>query len=109
MRNRVDYLSAALPEQFGGAAHGLTPVQAFVVAYSVVADDLLIDSTPNLRKRMKALQERIARGQGHYPSPDGRFAYGVNGYLYLTPLDLTFDEQTVNDVLSRVGERSARR
>lgn len=110
VRSRIDFLRAALPEQFGAVAQGLTPVQAFVITYSVVADDLLADSTPNLRKRMKALQERIARnGQGHYPSPDGHFAYGVNGYLYSTPLDLVLDEQTLNDLLNRIEERSARR
>jgi hypothetical protein len=105
----IGFLSAALPEQFGAAAQGLTPVQALLITYSVIADDPLMDSTPNLKKRMKALQERIERGEGHYPSPDGHFAYGVNGYLYSTPLDLTLDEQTVNDILSRVEERSASR
>lgn len=107
---RIDFLSAALPEQFGAAARGLTPLQAFVVTYSAVADDPLADSASTLKKRMKALQERIAgNGQGHYPSPEGRFAYGINGYLYSTPLDLTLDEQTVNDLLNRVEERSVER
>lgn len=110
VRSRVDFLSAALPEQFGAAPRSLTPVQALLITYSVVADDPLADSTPNLKKRMKALQERTARReQGHYPSPEGHFAFGVNGYLYSTPLNLTFDEQTVSDLLNRVEERSGSR
>jgi len=37
-----------------------------------------------------------------FPSPEGHRAYGVNGYDFSSPLDLFFDEQTVNRFLDRV-------
>ncbi|HWW75525.1 MAG TPA: hypothetical protein VNZ44_09015 [Pyrinomonadaceae bacterium] len=41
-----------------------------------------------------------------YPSPDGHHSYGVNGYLFSSPLDLFFDEQTVNRLLDGFEKRA---
>jgi hypothetical protein len=117
VQGRVKILSEAVPEQFAGiwdvsndrpGSVGVTPLRAILVTYSVAGDDALYDSESNLRLRMRTTQEGIASVTGgNYPSPDGHFAYGANGYLYSTPLDLVFDEQTVNRLLALIEERSA--
>lgn len=85
----------------------LTPAQALLVAYSVISDDNLLDSEANLRASMKDVEKFRAKRSGQYPSCNGHFAYGANGYLYASPLDLFFNEQTVNRLLQLVEERSA--
>lgn len=108
IQDRIKFLSEALPEQFGAASNGLTPMQSVLIAYSVVSDDVLADSEINLPKRMKSIQEGISKATGQsYASPDGHFAYGVNGYIFSTPLDLVFDDQTMNVLLDHIQERSA--
>jgi hypothetical protein len=37
-----------------------------------------------------------------FPSPEGHRAYGVNGYIFSSPLDLFFNEQAVNRLLDRI-------
>lgn len=110
-------LSEAVPEQFGGAWNvandtegrlGVTPLQAMLITYSIASQDFLGDSEENLNKRMHGIQEGLTRSSGqNYPSPDGHTAYGVNGYLTSSPLDIVFDEQTVNSLLNRIEERIA--
>lgn len=104
---RVTSLSDAIPENFGPA--GLTPIQAVLITYSVASDDPLMDSAINLHKRMRAIQLGFTRITGQaYASPDGHFAYGPNGYVFSTPIDLVLDDQTVNLLLNHIEERSAR-
>lgn len=82
---------------------GLTPLQAFLFAYSLVSNDALDYSQANLRKYMEADQKDKTKTFGQpYPSPEGHRAYGVNGYRFSSPLDLFFDEPTVNRLLDRV-------
>ena len=100
-------LSEAVPEQFGSAATDLTPLQAVLTAYSIVSEDRLAYSSTNLQKRMEGLQDLITKTTGkRYPSPNGYLAYGPNGYLVSTPLDMVFDERTVNLLLDHIAERS---
>ena len=100
-------LSEAVPEQFGSTSTGLTPLQAVLISYSIVSEDRLAYSSLNLQKRMEFLQAAITKTIGQpYPSPDGRLAYGPNGYIVSTPLDIVFDEQTVNILLNHIAERS---
>jgi len=107
IQNRIKLFAEAAPEQFGTAANGLTPLQALLLTYSVASDDLLYDSTSNLKKSMKARQDKIMKDTGEsYPSPAGHLAYGTNGYIFSTPLDLVLDEQTTDALLSRIAERS---
>ena len=108
-------MAEAVPEQYGNlwdvaadtesAANdaGFTPLQAFLAAYSLVSDDRLDYSQANLRRHMELSQQDWTRRLGRpYPSPEGRRAYGVNGYVFSSPLDIFFDEQTVNRLLDRV-------
>jgi hypothetical protein len=108
-RNRLETFSNAVPEQWGNVSQGgITPLQAFLTAYSVVSDDYLWYSESELRGMMKSIEKILTSKYGHYPSPDGRFAYGANGYIYATPLDLVFDKRTPDRLLDRVEERSAK-
>lgn len=110
VESRVQILSEALPESFGNTwdaeaaeAGGMTPLQALLVAYSVVSDDYLCDSEASLAQRMKAVERSLSRSLGEpYPGPEGHRAYGVNGYLFSAPLDIVLDEQAVGRLLDRV-------
>jgi hypothetical protein len=115
VRGKAENLAEAVPEQFGNlwdAANGaersdptagFTPLQAFLFAYSLVSDDGLDYGQANLRKSMEAKQKYWAKELGRpFPSPDGWRAYGVNGYLFSSPLDLFFDEQNINRLLDRI-------
>jgi hypothetical protein len=114
---RASVLSEAVPEKFGSAWNvadnreggtGVTPLQAVLIAYSAVTTDFLEYSEANLNKFMSGMQKaRTERWGQNYPSPEGHRAYGVNGYLVSTPLDLVFDERTVNRMLDHIQERSA--
>jgi hypothetical protein len=112
---RAALFSGAVPEKLGGlwdiAADtegvGVTPLQAVMLAYSVASEDLLCDSEVDLGRYMKSLQAARSAAQ-QYPSPVGHFAYGENGYVFSSPIDLVFDDQTVNRFLDRIEERSAR-
>jgi hypothetical protein len=115
VRGMARNLADAVPEQFGNlwdvagdrestaADAGFTSLQAFLFAYSLVSDDRLDYGQVNLRKSMEAKQKYWAKELGQpFPSPDGHHAYGVNGYFFSSPLDLFFDEQTVNRLLDRM-------
>jgi hypothetical protein len=115
VRGTAQGLAQAVPEQFGnlwdaaddressGTAAGFTPLQAFLFAYSLVSDDRLDYGQANLRKSMEANQKYWAKKLGQpFPSADGQRAYGVNGYLFSSPLDLFFDDQNVNRLLDRI-------
>lgn len=119
VQNRAQYLSEALPEQFGNmwdvsndressiTDGGITPLQAFLIAYSLASDDYLSDSQDSLNKRMRGHRASLVKACGKYPSPAGHHAYGVNGYIFSSPLGLIFDEQIINRLLDRIEERSA--
>jgi hypothetical protein len=121
VEERARYLSGAIPEQFGSLwdttydkeigepSGGVSPLQAVFIAYSVVSDDYMTDSATHLAQYMAGREKSLTELTGKpYPAPDGHRAYGVNGYLFSSPLDIVFDEQTVNRLLDRIEERSAR-
>jgi hypothetical protein len=115
VRGAARNLAGAVPEQFGNlwdvtndreseaADAGFTPLQAFLISYSLLSNDPLDYSQANLIRKMNIRREsRTEDPSQPFPSPDGHRAYGVNGYLFSSPLDLMFDEQTVNRLLDRV-------
>lgn len=112
IEDRLRYLSAALPEQFGKnwntkkstAGKALTPLQAFVLAYSIASDDPLADSQAQLNERMQNLHKSVHQRFGSYPSPANYKAYGVEGYLHRSPLNITFDN-TIQGMLLAGLER----
>ena len=107
VQNRLENLSAALPEQWGQATRdGLTPLQAYLITYSATSDDYLWYSQQNLQGLMKSSEQIQTQVYGHYSSAEGWRAYGVNGYMYSTPLDLVFDQRTTTRLLDRLEQRS---
>lgn len=107
VNSRIRNLSDAVPEQFGAASSGLTPLQAVIITYSVVSEDRLAYSVGNLQNRIESLREAISKTIGQpYATTAGHLAYGPNGYLVSTPLDIVFDERTVNLLLDHIAERS---
>jgi hypothetical protein len=112
VRGKAQSLAEAVPEQFGnlwdttngtetsGNTAGFTPLQAFVFAYSLVSDDRLDYSQANLRKSMEAKQKYWEKElRQPFPSPDNHRAYGLNGYLFSSPLDLFLDGRSINRLL----------
>ena len=61
VQRRAKYLGESVPEQFGSALVGLTPLQAVLIAYSTASDDPLTDSNSNLRKRMRYVQGLVTK------------------------------------------------
>jgi hypothetical protein len=114
IHGKAQTLAEAVPEQFGNLSDaaqdrdnsgtaGFTPLQAFLFAYSLMSDDRLEYGQVNLRKSMEAKQKYWEKELGRpFPSPAGRHAYGVNGYVFSSPLDLFFDDQNVNRLLDRI-------
>jgi hypothetical protein len=116
LSRRASLFSAAVPEKFGSAwdvandreSSGVTPLQAVLFAYSVASEDLLCDSEETLGKYMRAIQiSRSGSSEKTYPSPDGQSPYGDNGYIFSSPIDLVFDELTINSLLDQIEGRSA--
>jgi hypothetical protein len=114
--SRARLFNEATSEQFAGSSDSanpfdvkLTPAQALLVAYSVLSDDRLLDAEVEHQKHLKLMRDfRAKHSGGYYPDPKGHFAYGVNGYLYSSPLDIFMGEQATDRFLQLVEERSTR-
>ena len=118
VNRRLIAFSYSLPEQWSNVEReGLTPLQAYLVAYSVAADDPLWYSQSNLQSVMKHVEElRQPAGESsdslRHPSPSlnshlsQRNAYGDNGYIFPTPLSLILDKETTTHLLDHIEERS---
>lgn len=112
--SRGRLLNEASPNQFPADKDSynafdvkLTPVQAVLFAYSVISDDHLLDAEAGHQKYLKFMRDFRARSSGgQYPDPHGRFAYGTNGYLYSSPLDLFLNDQAVERILERIERRT---
>jgi hypothetical protein len=105
-------LATASPEKFGSnwdfktdePAKNLTPAQSFLLSYSLVSGDLLSDNKANLELRMQKKQQFFSKIYGSYPSPAGHSAYGSNGYLYPSPLEIFFSEKEQLQLISKLTE-----
>jgi hypothetical protein len=89
---RLQIYEEALPGQWNRAT-GYTPVQAFLISYSEVADDWLHQSPAELSQAMQALEASIHQD---FPSCQtscaSRKPYGYMGYLYSTHMPYLFNE-----------------
>ncbi len=86
---RLSYLTAADPTRF--RAESLSPVEALLITYSTITNDLLAGTNADLRERMWSLKYAIDKqSPTKYPEPSGRLPFGTNGYLVSSPLDCLF-------------------
>lgn len=92
-------LSSAMSSDFS-SSNKLSPVKAFLLAYSSAADDPLTDSQANVQKRMADMQAKLTKFAGSYPSAQGHFPYGDNGYFYASPLSVFFNDYTQLNLLN---------
>lgn len=105
VKGHLKLYESLLSEQFGSAlTEGLTPVQAVLVTYAVASDDPIHWPLTRLRAEMEHAHQW--RGGDEFPDPAGRVAFGPEGYLFPTPLDLIFNEGTLDALLDRIGERT---
>lgn len=105
---RLGVFKKAVPEQWARAAsEGVTPIQAFLLVYSAASSDLLVGQR-SLRLAMQAVERELKRREESAPDSEGRFAYGANGYLYSTPLDLILSETNLARLLDRFDARSSK-
>lgn len=102
---RVKTYSRALPEQFGDMENnGVTPLQAVLITYSVVSDDLLAGSSNTLKHQVeKTHRTKKSLGLARDDAKPGK-AYGKKGTLFAAPVDLVLDEATMTKLLDRVRE-----
>ena len=107
VRNRVEAL--ILPEPWAEAQDkGLTPVQAFLIAYSTISDDSLSYSRNELKNMSKHLERMWKEDTGEIISYEGQTAFGTGGYLFSSPLGLALNQETTARLLKLIDERSAK-
>ncbi len=105
VNRRIDLIRNAEPNFFGGTKSEMTPMQALLVAYSVVADDPLTGNSVELAQKMQDYQQLSSSQFGSYPSQTGHKAYGDNGYLYSSPTSLMLNDYSIARLLSEIQER----
>mgnify|MGYP003390024571 CR=1 FL=1 len=102
---RVDLIRQADPEFFGGTKSRMTPAQALLITYSVIADDPLFTQA-EIAQRMQYRQQLGSRASGNnYPSPQGHKAFGDGGYLHSSPVNILFNDTSVERLITRIQER----
>jgi len=91
---------------FGGIKrHGVTPLQAILIVYSVASDDPLAHSQETLEGQRQAVYGQM-QGTKYVETTKSRTTpYGADGYRYATPLDIVMDESIMQKLLERFAER----
>lgn len=103
VNNRINTLSTMLPEQFANAnSQGLTPTQAFVIAYSVAADDPLTDSRSDIAEtlKLKRIEARQTREEWKAQKGAARRPYGPHGFLHPSVPQLFLNKSSVDKLLN---------
>lgn len=105
--NCANSLTGAEANFFGGSANNdMTPAQAMLITYAVATDDMLMGNQNELQQKMTEFQQTISQYWGaSYPSPQGQRAYGVNGYIYSTPVNIILDDNATARILNLIQER----
>ncbi len=102
----VNTLRQADPKFFGGTQSRMTPAQALLVTYAVVADDALTNNQAELAQKMQDMQQLNSKVvQGDFPSSYGQKAFGDNGYLYSSPTSILLNDASVERLLTLIQER----
>jgi hypothetical protein len=116
VEKRLREYSAILPAWINTLNEGLTPTQAILVAYSVVSDDPMAGSTVDLVNAMTQVHNFCVGNYQTRPSYNElkaksevalqkQTAYGTTGYLFSSPLNFFFDENTLIRLLKQMEER----
>ena len=103
-------ISGRIQERFGElhselsawSGSDLSPVQAYVLAYSFASDDDLVFSLSQQLDMMQKIENRMFTAHGLARSAAGRPPFGENGYLYSSPVGTFFDDQAVKKFLGRL-------
>lgn len=101
---RMNQLTAALPGTFrlaGQTDPRLSPLQAFIIGYSLATDDFLGENRVGLERRMATIHANVSRRQ-YFPLPENRPAFGPNGYIHSSPVEFLFEERTISRFLDRL-------
>lgn len=105
VNGQLQLYARVLPEQFGAVMQaGISPTQALVIAYAIASDDPIHVPRTALENEMAQAHKNI--GGQRYPEPNGNCPFGTNGYLFATPLDLIFDDQTIESMLDVIQTRT---
>lgn len=105
VNGQIQLYARVLPEQFGAVMQaGISPTQAVLIAYAIASDDPIHISRTALESEMAQAHKNI--GGQRYPEPNGSCPFGTNGYLFATPLDLIFNDQTIGSMLDAIHKRT---
>lgn len=105
VNGHLQLYSRVLPEEFGAVMQaGISPTQALLIAYAIASDDPIHIARTALEKEMVQAHKHI--GGPRYPEPNGSCPFGTNGYLFATPLDLIFNDQTIGSMLDAIQTRT---
>lgn len=109
VQDRAQYLSEAMPETFGGVLKiGMTPVQAFLIIYSVASDDLMNFTVPELMADIESRRQGSTSSGMSTPATTAATAtvpgkaYGTGGSFYATPFDVIFNDEVIGKLLNRL-------
>ena len=98
--DKVKFLAEVEPARFGAGDSVLSPMEAMLVVYSLAAEDPLAHGRKGLEERMIKHQEVLTRHTGvKWPDPKPHRAYGTNGYIRPSPVELLLDDATVTEIL----------
>ncbi|HJQ68748.1 MAG TPA: hypothetical protein VKA70_07240 [Blastocatellia bacterium] len=89
-------------EVSGWSGNDLSPVQSYTLGYSLITDDDLVFSLSRQLNVMQRIEDRLFTAHGVPRSAAGRRPFGENGYLYSSPSDIFFGDQTVIKFLNRL-------
>jgi hypothetical protein len=106
---RLSIVERAVPESWGSArSGGLTPVQAFMTAYSSASDDMCAFTSDELVRMQRSGIEAHLPATVLAKQTGLRTSFGRYGDLFSTPLDMALDARTLEKLLDRIEERASR-
>ncbi len=98
--DKVKFLAEVEPTRFGAGDSVLSPMEAMLVVYSLAAEDPLAHGRKGLEESMVKHEEVFTRHTGvKWPDPKQHRAYGTNGYIRPSPVELLLDDATVTEIL----------
>lgn len=110
---RIVLFTEAMPDQFSKSKSYNTPLdfelrpsQAVLLAYSIISDDLFLDSIEQQKTLMKSVADEKAKRAGYFPDPSKYFAYGDNGFIHSSPTSTLLSRNSLNKFLNLLEVKS---